>query len=486
MNPSQLFRPRPTKVSPRPARKLGFDNLEVRAVLSTVATSLAHVHALATPTVTTTVKTLSGTITNETNGRALRGVRVELLDSNGRIARETFTNARGNYTFLVRNTGAYVVREVTPRGFTQVAPTFASTAPVGAYAPGRGASSWNYRTGNNNPANGPVGPASWATIAPAGTLPFESPINLTGPTIDLSRVLSINYNPAVPRAIVNNGSQIQTQFSTTAGADTITLGGQTFALSNFHYHVPGENQVIGTTYPMEEHFVNVSAAGATTVLAVFLQEGAHNNALDPILNAATASLTRSGSSTTIATPIDFAGLLPTSAQGYYYQGSLTTPPLSQVVNWLVFATPITLDAAQLAQSEAVANAAGFLPNARPRQPLDGRQLNEVDIDLNVQNSMHGLNFGLAKTSTLAGQGTSLGSSRVIPGTTTLSTANASNSANSAQTTVSAQSLLAQASTTATSTVSAEAAAQGYQPVAGCNCPLCQMLRNAVWTQVTTV
>jgi len=474
MNPSQLFRPRPTKVSPRPARKLGFDNLEVRAMLSTAATSLAHVHALATPA-TATVKTLSGTITNETNGRALRGVRVELLDSNGRIARETFTNARGNYTFLVRNTGAYVVREVTPRGFTQVSPTFASTAPVGAYAPGRGASSWNYRTGNNNPANGPVGPTSWARIAPAGALPFESPINLTGPTIDLSRVLSVNYNPAVPRAIVNNGSQIQTQFSTTASADTISLGGQTFALSNFHYHVPGENQVNGATYPMEEHFVNVSASGATTVLAVFLQEGAHNNALDPILNAATASLTKSGSSTTIATPVDFADLLPPSTQGWYYQGSLTTPPLSQVVNWLVFATPITLDAAQLAQYEAVANAAGFLPNARPRQPLDGRQLNEVDIDLNVQNSMHRLNFGLAKSSTRTGQGTSLGSSRVLPATTTLS----------ATTTVSAQSLVTHASTT-TNTVSAEAAAQGYQPVAGCNCPLCQMLRNATWTQVTTV
>ena len=41
--------------------------------------------------------------------------------------------------------------------------------------------------------------------------------------------------------------------------------------------------------------------------------------------------------------INFAGLLPTSLMGWYYQGSLTTPPLSQVVNWLVLSTPITLD-----------------------------------------------------------------------------------------------------------------------------------------------
>ncbi len=83
--------------------------------------------------------------------------------------------------------------------------------------------------------------------------------------------------------------------------------------------------------------------------------------------------------------------------GWYFQGSLTTPPLSQVVNWVVYASPITLDYAQLQQYEQVANASGFLPNARPVQPTDGRQLNEINYQVDFQNqSLAGLNFSLAR------------------------------------------------------------------------------------------
>ena len=79
------------------------------------------------------------------------------------------------------------------------------------------------------------------------------------------------------------------------------------------------------------------------------------------LNAASAKLTAAGSQTTIKSPIDFSGLLPSNKQGWYFHGSLTTPPLSLLVNWFVFQTPITLDANQLAEYERVASSAGFLP-----------------------------------------------------------------------------------------------------------------------------
>jgi carbonic anhydrase len=214
----------------------------------------------------------------------------------------------------------------------------------------------------------------------------------------LSKVLTVNYNDAVPKAVINNGAQIQVQFPSN-GADTITLGGQVYDLSQFHYHDPSENLVNGKAATMEEHFVNVSASGAETVLAVFLQLGAHNDALDPILNAAMTSLTSPNTSTTIPTAINFAGLLPQSKTGWYYQGSLTTPPLSQPVNWLVFSTPITLDFQQLKEYEDVAGGSGFLPNARPVQPTDGRQVNEIDYDVNFQGqSVAGLNFAIAPAS----------------------------------------------------------------------------------------
>ncbi|MDB5349995.1 MAG: carbonic anhydrase [Planctomycetota bacterium] len=380
-------------------RRPEVEGLEDRLALSAlgVTTPAAHVHIAGSEHAKATLGTITGQITKDSTGKGIRGVQVQLIDSSGNVAQKTVTNGSGHYTFKIKANGSYVVREVTPRHFTQASTTFATTAPTGALVNGAGNNSWNYSTGNSDPAFGPVGPASWATIAPAGTLAFESPINITGPPIDLSKVLTVNYANAVPTQEINNSHQIQVQFAPTTG-DTITVGGQQSTLAQFHYHDPSENAVNGHIFSMEEHFVNLSASGAETVVAVFLQLGAHNAALDPVLNAATANLTTPNSTTPGTTAINFAGLLPASTLGYFYQGSLTTPPLSQPVNWFVYSTPITLDHQQLQQYEKVAAGSGFLPNARPLQSLDGRLVNESDYDVNFQNqSVAGLNFTVART-----------------------------------------------------------------------------------------
>ncbi len=396
-----ILEPLTNKQTP-PRRQLrpGLEPLEARLTLSTIpavaaAVGPGEIRSLAdSPTV---LGTISGRVTNATSGQALRHVEVDLINPAGRVVRSTFTSTSGGYAFPVRSNGAYVVHVDAPGGFKQASPSFPNVKPTGSYAPGAGGSSWTYSGGNTDPASGPVDPYAWDTIAPAGKLPFQSPINITTPAVNLSRVLSVNYNPAVPTHIVNNGHQFQVQFPTTASADTITVNGVTSSLAQFHYHAPAETRIHGRAYPMEEHFVNMSAAGGLTVLTVFLKQGAHNNALDPILAAAAANLLKSNSTTPGTVPVDFKGLLPASRQGWFYEGSLTTPPLSQPVNWFVFQTPITLDAGQLAEYTRIATAAGFDPNARPDQPLDGRRLNEIDYDVNFQNtSVPGLNFAIAR------------------------------------------------------------------------------------------
>jgi len=196
---------------------------------------------------------------------------------------------------------------------------------------------------------------------------LDAPVDITSPATDLSRVLSVNYSPAVPEQIVNTGHQIRVHFKSST-SDTVTVGGRVYTLSQFHLHEPAENTLHGTAHRMEVHFVNVCPTGAEAVLGVFLQQGAHNDALDPVLSTASEKLTAAGSQTTIKAPINFAGLLPSNKQGWYFRGSLTTPPLSRPVNWFVFQTPITLDAQQLTQYEKLASAVGFLPNARPIKP----------------------------------------------------------------------------------------------------------------------
>lgn len=335
----------------------------------------------------TAAGTIVGRVLNAQNSRGLAHVRVQLVDADNDIVGRATTNARGVYRFNVPETGAYVVRLAALRRWVQVSPTFTTHEPEGAYSinPATGqphnSSSWNYWTGNNDPANGPVGPGAWEVIAPAGGLPFQSPIDIAATPVDLSPYLQIHYAAAAPATIINNGAQIQVQFSDVASG--IQLNGEEFTLKQFHFHDPSEHQVDGRVYPMEAHFVNSSASGVETVVSVFLQLGDHNPALQPILDAATTHLTTPGTSTTTPS-VALASLLPSSLLGWFYLGSFTTPPLAAVANWLVLKDAITLDFAQLSQYESVARNSGFQPNARPLQPSDGREVNRFGILLNFQ------------------------------------------------------------------------------------------------------
>lgn len=378
------------------------ERLETRSLLSrsAVAVSLPLARLDANPNLggghaevshPAAIGTISGTVFNSGTGRPLRHVPVQLINSSGVVARRTLTGPRGRYVFPVFANGPYVVREITPRRWTQTSPTFNDAPPTGSYYPGYGSKSWSWSTGNTDPTSGPVGPYGWSSIASAGNQPFQSPINISVPSIDLGQYLSLRL-PNTVASVVNNGHEIKVNFTGTS--QTINLGGTTFTLSQLHFHDPSENQVNGRGYSMEEHLVFASPTGALAVVAVFLQVGAYNPALQPILNAAPTSPSSSASN---LAAIDFSGLLPSSVQGWFYVGSLTTPPLSQPVNFLVLSTPITLSFAQLGQYEAIARAGGFLPSARPVQPLDGRQVNQFNIDVNFQGqSVAGRNFGLAR------------------------------------------------------------------------------------------
>ncbi len=210
-------------------------------------------------------------------------------------------------------------------------------------------------------------------------------------------MLKVNYPTSTPNDIINNSHQIQVQYTGPTYPDSITAGGTTYSLQQFHFHNPSETTIDGKSHTMEMHFVNASASGAESVVAVFLKIGKSNAALQPILNTALAHLTQPNTKTTSTSPIDFSGLLPTNHSGYFYTGSLTTPPLSQAINWFVYSTPITLSSTQLGEYELVAAQGGFLPNARAAQPLDGRVVNQYDFNVNFTGSsdIGGQNFSLA-------------------------------------------------------------------------------------------
>lgn len=213
---------------------------------------------------------------------------------------------------------------------------------------------------------GEHGPAHWAELEEGFALcaagHAQSPIDVTGATdVGLSDI-AFHYGET-PLSVLNNGHTIQVNV---AAGSYITYNGRDYQLLQFHFHHPSEHTVDGEAAPMEIHFVH-SADGDLAVVGVMLTADAMAaDAYAPIF----ANLPAEAETTTDTdVTLRIADLLPEDTTFTTYSGSLTTPPCSEGVRWLVLDTPMSLS------GEAIeAFAALFELNARPVQPLNNRDL----------------------------------------------------------------------------------------------------------------
>lgn len=207
--------------------------------------------------------------------------------------------------------------------------------------------------------DGASGPAHWGELADDdalfGTGVRQSPIDLPeaddGPELDL-----VGSGP-VRGATADNGHTVQ--FTADDGAST-TIDGDALDLVQMHFHAGSEHTVDGDRFAAEFHFVHADDRGALTVVGVLAERGAHNPAYDSYVAGATAGTGREST-------VDVEAMLPDDRSFVTYDGSLTTPPCTEGVRWIVFEDPIELGADQLAALEAVHD-----HNARPVQPLGDR------------------------------------------------------------------------------------------------------------------
>ena len=211
---------------------------------------------------------------------------------------------------------------------------------------------------------GDEGPAHWAELSPdyaacAGR--NQSPVNLTGFTEASLAPITFRYE-AGGTEVINNGHTVQVNY---APGSSIQVDGRTFKLLQFHFHAPSENRINGRAFPMEAHFVHADEDGNLAVVAVMFEEGAENPALAPAWSAMPA---HAGGRHALVTAMDAAAILPRQRGYYRYNGSLTTPPCTEGVRWLVMKQPVTASRAQIAAFRQALHG----PNNRPVQPLHAR------------------------------------------------------------------------------------------------------------------
>jgi len=218
---------------------------------------------------------------------------------------------------------------------------------------------WSY-AGEDNPANWGKLDAAYATCAVGKR---QSPINIAKPkTADLP-TLQFHY-AAVPLNIIDNGHTIQVNYP--AGS-TLKVGDKTYTLKQFHFHHPSEEQINGKGYDMVAHLVHADNDGHLAVVAVLLKSGASNAFLASIWKNFPAEKEKSTENASVS--VNAADLLPSDHAYYTFFGSLTTPPCSEGVTWYVLKTPVQLSSEQVAAFAKV-----YPRNARPIQPLNGREL----------------------------------------------------------------------------------------------------------------
>ncbi|HEY5880502.1 MAG TPA: carbonic anhydrase family protein [Nakamurella sp.] len=221
---------------------------------------------------------------------------------------------------------------------------------------------------------GNTGPDHWGDIAPGCATTADSaqsPIDIDKAALAAgpANTVTVRYTPAAFE-VENNGHTVQAVPDDTK-ENSITIAGSAYYLQQFHFHAESEHQIDGANAPMELHLVHQDDAGRLAVLGVLLESGAASEPLAELFTSIPAQ-ENEDAPVELHHEIDPGRLTPTDPTLARYQGSLTTPPCTEGVEWNVFLTPMTLSSEQIAAYTAV-----FAGNSRPVQPLNDRTVVEA-------------------------------------------------------------------------------------------------------------
>ncbi|KAL6083950.1 hypothetical protein STEG23_012178 [Scotinomys teguina] len=213
-----------------------------------------------------------------------------------------------------------------------------------------------------------VCPDQWSKLYPIANGNNQSPIDIKTSEAkhDTSlKPISVSYNPATAKEIVNVGHSFQVVFDD-SGNQSVLKGGPLsdgYRLTQFHFHWGNSNDhgsehtVDGVKYSGELHVVHwnsakyssvaeaVSKADGMAIIGVLLKVGPANPNLQKVLDALSSVKTKGKRAP--FTNFDPSTLLPSSLDYWTYFGSLTHPPLHESVTWFILKESITVSPEQV-------------------------------------------------------------------------------------------------------------------------------------------
>lgn len=215
---------------------------------------------------------------------------------------------------------------------------------------------------------GPSGPEHWHELSPefkqCGTGQRQSPIDIReGIPVELDPI-QFDYKLSAFR-VIDNGHTVQVNVES---GNRILVNGRRYELVQFHFHRPSEERLNGRQFEMVAHLVHKDLEGKLAVIAVLIEEGKGHPIVQQVWNnlpleKRTEQAGMQG--------LDLQQLLPEDRRYVTYMGSITTPPCTEGVLWMVMKKPVSVSAQQIAIFSRL-----YPMNARPVQPLGDRLIKD--------------------------------------------------------------------------------------------------------------
>jgi carbonic anhydrase len=234
--------------------------------------------------------------------------------------------------------------------------------------------------------DGPEGPENWGNLNKDNLACLkgksQSPININVDRVVKAQLDPIEfiYRPS-PLSIIDNGHTIMVNYGE---GSNLMVDGRQYRLVQFHFHKPSEEAINGERTDMVAHLVHQHHDGNLAIVAVLMStvqpassrkywwgnDAVKENALiNTLWN--NVPLVK-GKTEMPGVMIDVNQMLPADKNYFTYMGSLTEPPCSENVLWLVLKNPIYVSEDQVKNFDRM-----YPMNARPLQPKGDRLIKET-------------------------------------------------------------------------------------------------------------